>query len=61
MKNWSPTDKRHFEGKSINELQQRLQDAIKFVEDHPQFEFGWHNEYRNELKRRMAEMIGVKK
>jgi hypothetical protein len=45
VKKWSPTDPRHFEGKTINELQDRLVDAE-------------HNEYRQELKRRIAEKIG---
>jgi|694.fasta_scaffold123037_3 hypothetical protein len=58
VKKWSPTDPRHFEGKTINELQDRLVDAEQFAKDHPQFEYGWHNEYRQELKRRIAEKIG---
>lgn len=61
MEHWSPTDEKHFTGMTTGELQKRLQEANKFVENHPQFEFGWHNEYRNELKRRIAEMIGTKK
>ncbi len=57
---WNPCDPRHFDGKSINELQQQLQKAEKFVEDFPQFEYGWHNEYRHELRIRIAESIGSK-
>ncbi len=60
-KYWSSTDPKHFEGKSVSELQKRLIDADKFAIKNPQFEFGWHNEYRQELKRRIAEMIGTKK
>ncbi len=60
-KYWSSTDPKHFGGKSVSELQKRLSDADKFVVKNPQFEFGWHNEYRQELKRRIAEMIGSKK
>lgn len=58
---WSPTDPKHFEGKTLNELYKKLENAEKFVQEHPQFEFGWHNEYRQELRRRIAEMIGRKK
>ena len=57
-KKWSPTDPRHFEGKTLRELQDRLMEAEQFARDHPQFELGWHNEYRQELKRRIAEQIG---
>ena len=57
-KKWSPTDPRHFEGRTLRELQDRLVEAEKFVRDHPQFEYGWHNEYRQELRRRIAERIG---
>lgn len=60
IEKWNPIDCRHFDGKSIKELQQTLEKAEKFVEDFPQFEYGWHNEYRQELKRRIAEMIGRK-
>ncbi len=60
-KRWFATDPKHFEGKSISELQKRLADANDFAMKHPDFEFGWHNEYRQELKRRIAEMIGKKK
>lgn len=58
---WSPTDPKHFEGKTLTELYKQLENAEKFVQEHPQFEFGWHNEYRQELRRRIAEMIGRKK
>lgn len=57
---WSPTDPKHFQEKTIVELQKRLMDAEKFVKEYPQFEFGWHNEYRQELKRQIAEKIGRK-
>ena len=57
-KKWSPTDPRHFEGRTLRELQDRLVEAEQFARDHPQFEYGWHNEYRQELKRRIAERIG---
>jgi hypothetical protein len=33
-------------------------EAEQFARDHPQFEFGWHNLYRQELRRRIAEKIG---
>ncbi len=61
MKNrtkWSPTDPKHFEGKTLSELKDQLVKAEKFVQTHPKFEFGWHNEYRQELRRRIAESIG---
>ena len=56
----NPTDPKNFEGKSLTELQQRLAEAEGFVKDHPQFVYGWHNEYRQELKCRIAEKIGRK-
>ena len=59
-KMWSPTDPKHFEGKTLKELQASLVNAEAFTEKHPKFEFGWHNEYVQELKRRIAEMIGRK-
>ena len=55
---WSPTDPKHFEGKTLKELQDSLVKAEESVKKHPQFEFGWHNEYRQELKRRIADKIG---
>lgn len=58
---WSATDPRHFEHLSLSALQGDLARAERFAKDYPQFEFGWHNEYRSELKRRIAEMIGKKK
>ena len=57
---WSPTDPKHFEGKSLVDLQKELHRANGFSDKHPEFKFGWHNEYRQELKRRIAEKIGVK-
>ena len=59
-KKWSPTDPKHFEGKTLRELQDRLVEAEQFVRDHPQFQHGWHNEYRQELRRRIAGQIGKK-
>ena len=60
MKNerWSPTDPKHYEGKTLKELQDSLVKANQFTEKHPQFQFGWHNEYVQELRRRIAEKIG---
>ena len=58
---WSPTDPRHFANKTLAELYQALRAAEEFAQKYPQFEFGWHNEYRQELRRRIAEMIGRKK
>lgn len=55
---WSPTDPVHFEGKSTSELHQELVRANEFADKHPEFKFGWHNEYCQELKRRIAERIG---
>lgn len=55
---WSPTDPKHFEGKSIRALQDELVRATTFSKDYPEFELGWHNEYIQELKRRLAESIG---
>ena len=60
-KKWSPTDPRHFEGKSLRELQQRLVEAEQFARDHTQFQTGWHNEYRQELRCRIAEHIGKRR
>lgn len=57
---WSPTDPRNFEGKTLAELQHQLRESEYFVQQHPQFAYGWHNEYRQELKRRIAEKIGRK-
>jgi hypothetical protein len=59
-KKWSPTDPKHFEGKTLKELQKRLVEAEDFANKHADFEYGWHNEYRQELKRRIAEKIGKK-
>ena len=57
-KKWSPVDPRHFEGKSLSELQKFLVQAKEFSQEHPEFQFGWHNEYIEELRRRIAERIG---
>ncbi len=57
-KKWSPVDPRHFEGMSLSELQKSLVQAKEFSQEHPEFQFGWHNEYIEELRRRIAERIG---
>jgi len=57
-KMWSPVDPKHYEGKTLKELQDSLVNANEFTEKHPKFEYGWHNEYVQELKRRIAEKIG---
>jgi hypothetical protein len=57
-KKWSPVDPMHFEGKSLSELQKSLVQAKEFSQKHPEFQFGWHNEYVEELRRRIAERIG---
>jgi hypothetical protein len=57
---WSPTDPKHYEGKTLKELQDSLANAETFVKNHPKFEYGWHNEYRQELKKYIAERIGKK-
>ena len=59
-KKWSPTDPKHYEGKTLKELQDSLVNAETFVKNHPQYEYGWHNEYRQELKKYIAERIGKK-
>lgn len=59
-KKWSPTDPKHFDGKPLSELQRELKRANGFSERYPAFQFGWHNEYAQELKRRIAEKIGRK-
>lgn len=58
---WSAIDPKHFEGKSLKQLQDRFKEALEFVERHPEFETGWHNEYRQELRRRIADKIGKKR
>jgi hypothetical protein len=50
----------HYASMSIKELEDRLKKANEFVEKYPQFEFSWHNEYRQMLKLRIAERIGRK-
>lgn len=54
-KRWSTTE---FLGLTVRQLEARLVEAEKFTEKHPQFELGWHNEYRHELKRLIADKIG---
>ena len=51
----------HYASKSTKELAVLLKQAEKFVQDHPQFEFSWHNEYRQKLKLKIAERIGKRK
>ena len=48
----------HYASMSIKELEGLLKKATEFVEKYPQFEFSWHNEYRQMLKLRIAERIG---
>ena len=57
-KKFSPTDPKHFEGRTLSELKDQLDKEEKFAQNHPEFELGWHNEYRQELRRRIAERIG---
>ncbi len=57
---WSPTDPKHFAGMSAPDLRRELDRSVEFSTKHPQFQFGWHNEYVQELKRRIAESIGRK-
>ena len=45
-KMWSPTDPKHYEGKTLKELEDSLVNAETFVKKHPQYEYGWHNESR---------------
>ena len=59
-KKWSPTDPKHYEGKTLKELEDSLVNAETFVKNHPQYEYGCHNEYRQELKKYIAERIGKK-
>ena len=54
-KRWSATE---FLGLTVRQLETRLAEANKFASEHPQFQQGWHNEYRHELKRQIAEKIG---
>lgn len=58
---WSPTDPKHFEGKSLPDLQRELVRANAFTDKDPAFGQGWHNEYVQELKRRIADQIGRSK
>lgn len=50
----------HYASKSTKELEDLLKKATEFVEKYPQFEYSWHNEYRQMLKLRIAERIGRK-
>lgn len=58
---WSPVDPKHYEGKTIAQLKTQLVDALEFSKKNPQFEYGWHNEYVQELRKRIGESIGRKK
>ena len=57
-KQWSPVDPKHFEGKTLRQLQDALVEARRFAEKFPKFQQGWHNEYVQELRLRIAEQIG---
>ncbi len=48
----------HYGAKSTKELQDILKNSEQFAIDHPQFEFGWHNEFRQKLRMMIAERIG---
>jgi hypothetical protein len=50
----------HYASKSTKELEALLKQATEFVGKYPQFEFSWHNEYRQKLKLLIAERIGRK-
>ena len=56
--NRNHVDPKLFIDKSLSELQKSLKAAEEFVKQHPQFEFGWHNEYLQQLKMHIAEKIG---
>jgi hypothetical protein len=51
----------HYASKSLKQLEADLKKAEQFVKDHPKFENGWHNDYRQTLKLKIAERIGKKK
>ncbi len=57
-KQWIPINPKHFEGKSAKELQTMLSEALEFSNKYPEFEYGWHNEYIQELRKRIANTIG---
>jgi hypothetical protein len=46
--------------KSTKELQALLKKSQEFVTNHPEFEYGWHNDYVQTLKLKIAERIGKK-
>jgi hypothetical protein len=50
----------HLASKSTKELQDMLKKSQEFVTNHPQFEYGWHNDYIQKLKLKIAERIGKK-
>ena len=58
VQKWSPTDPKHFAGMSTPDLRRELERSVAFSKKYPQFQIGWHNEYIQELKRRIAESIG---
>lgn len=60
-KQYSADESKHFEGESLKQLQERLYSAEQFIKNYPKFEFGWHNEYLQDIKRVIAEKIGKKK
>ena len=45
--------------KTVTQLKADLQQAQDFVSKYPQFENGWHNEYVQTLKVKIAERIGA--
>ena len=55
---------RHFDhdkfyaSKTTRELEELLKESEIFVKEYPEFEYGWHNEYRQNLKMKIAERIG---
>jgi hypothetical protein len=51
----------YYASKSVKELEALLKQSEDFVKKHPQFEYSWHNEYRQKLKLLIAERIGKKK
>lgn len=50
----------HYASKSTKQLEALLKQAEKFAQEHPKFEYSWHNEYRQMLKLKIAERIGRK-
>ncbi len=50
----------HYASMSTKQLEFRLREAEDFAKKYPQFQQGWHNEYRESLKLKIAERIGRK-